>query len=572
MVLLFVFFVPPFQKPDEPTHFYKIVAMSQGQWFCRGGTSPKYVKIPKLLYDFPVQLQANALAFDSNLRFPLKLLFMPYPIHSPASKSQSVKDTCSLGVFGYIPMALVMTITNLFNNALFSFYVARLTATAIFLFALIYSFRLTPKEFRPLLLLTAALPLTIHQATSISYDSLQISLSFLIFACLTHILTNNRDHIINKVIVMQFAIFLLNLTRPGYYSLLLLWFIIPKSKLGLTTKNYLKLTFIIFVTIITALMFYSLYLKSVISTVPPNALISSPIQLTVLLHHPTSFLHAFVNTFSQARYLAQLIGVFGWVNLVPNQYLFYLFVAVMALVAAKVFRDTNLILPKPFQLFILFISIFGVVFVLSVIMFLNWTPIGYPEIDGLAGRYFITLFPFILLLIISSLKFLQAKKSLYILYYGIVLIICLMIFSAYKYRFYDTSIIHVAPSVDLIPNSSGSAATINVSKQPVKTSLLSQTATINGFIFYRTPTDRPINALFSYSIKNSACEQTLQQGFLNTISLNRSESYLESFTPLQIPDKKVCFIMETIKQNNGSDLNLLLNRLNQPVILLNPPD
>jgi uncharacterized membrane protein len=251
------FFIPPFQKPDEPLHFKRAYSVSLGQFVCQHTNkySRGYFTFPKSVDEFPKKMMSDAIIMKPEGKFPYRLYLGYYPV----LKDQTVDllYTCTLPFTGYIPAALGMLLFTPLNNLLVSFYAARLFLGIAFFVSIYVCFRILPKKYWYLLALSSILPVTVQQATAISYDSMAISTGYLFFALFMRMYEKKRSSIQHVVFLFSLLIIFL-FTKPGYYSIAFLlifpiW-LLPVSKL------LRILILILSVAVICLLTFYRLAL------------------------------------------------------------------------------------------------------------------------------------------------------------------------------------------------------------------------------------------------------------------------------------------------------------------------
>ena len=154
--LLFAFFNPPFQAPDEPEHLYKIYGMSQGSWSFKKLTQPIYENgeyigtVTKSGNIFPNGLiDASLVTYDLHFSpykktsfqetreiAKIKLqketqYFMNYgvPAYTPISYMPSVIFVWLLSLFNTTPFVILMVarLCSLFTYLIFGYYAIKIT-------------------------------------------------------------------------------------------------------------------------------------------------------------------------------------------------------------------------------------------------------------------------------------------------------------------------------------------------------------------------------------------------------------------------------------------------------------
>src|SRR3989344_7986882 len=78
LLSVFTFLVPPFQKPDEPVHFYRIITLFQGQLTCDYSSDRPHFRLPQSVYDFPKIMGVESISM-STIKFPVTSYKKAYP-------------------------------------------------------------------------------------------------------------------------------------------------------------------------------------------------------------------------------------------------------------------------------------------------------------------------------------------------------------------------------------------------------------------------------------------------------------------------------------------------------------
>src|SRR5438874_6835786 len=173
-LLLLTFFVPPFQKADEPAHFYRAVSITNLELACQKGSDGEYSYAMKRKYaDLPGVLHTDEVAYQTKVRFNRDWLKASFdsPVYN---ETAHVPNYCALPAVGYLPTALGVLAGKPLQNPLTSFYLGRLFGAIFFVLALVLSSRVVPARYRPIVYLYAALPTVLHQVSAVSYDVVQL--------------------------------------------------------------------------------------------------------------------------------------------------------------------------------------------------------------------------------------------------------------------------------------------------------------------------------------------------------------------------------------------------------------
>jgi Predicted membrane protein (DUF2142) len=248
-----VFLTPPFQVPDEPSHFYRafqvselrplsLVALNRG--FRLGTLLPKSLAALVDASDvagvrFQVQKKVDPARFLAMRHAPLNpndreyLPILPYP------------------PLGYLPQAVGIALGRLAGGSpLVLFYLARLCALAAWLALVVLAVRTTP-VLKWTYVLLALMPMTLYLAASTSTDSVVIGASFLLSAgLLSWAYDATKDRIGRADIAFVIGVAaVVALSKAFYLPMLLMFFLVPWRKFGSRTRYVLTFGVIVAVSL-----------------------------------------------------------------------------------------------------------------------------------------------------------------------------------------------------------------------------------------------------------------------------------------------------------------------------------
>lgn len=399
-LLIFAILVPPFQKPDEQAHFEKSLLISKGYLSCNKKIN-NTVPLEKKYVDF-IKTPYLDLMTHGKSKLPLQIFIKDLTNNNQTNKlvDFNINHLCSFPIISYLPQALTLKIASILKlNPILSFYLGRLMMSILGYFWFLYLYKKISDNYRLILLFTFALPMTLHQISSFSYDSMHIMLALTFFT----LIINKGKGVINlpagrqittptEYIKIFFILFLFLWSKKiGYETFFLFIFLIP---------------FKIKPIIISSLMFFPFYFWSKLagsydlqysltaSTINPlqqiNFLVLNPLNVLTILIKTTIERFPF--------YLQSLVGVFGWLEygLYPISYFIYglFFVYVIAKTRRILSLRKNKTILLSITLIISYIFIVLLAFVFN-------TPSGTFTAHGVQGRYFIPFLPFIILLIVQ---------------------------------------------------------------------------------------------------------------------------------------------------------------------------
>jgi len=383
-LLIFTFLVPPFQKPDEQTHFEQSLIISKGYLFCTkksNNTIPiekKYINFIKTPY---LDLLTHG---KSKLPRPIFLKDLFSNIQDNKKINFNIDHLCSFPIVSYLPQAFALTVTSISKlNPIMSLYSGRLFMSILGYFWFLYLYKKITNNYKLALLFTFALPMTLHQISSFSYDAVQIMLALTFF-----MLIINENIGVNAQLFTVLLLFLVS-KKIGYEGFFLFLFLIP---------------FEIKPMIILGLIFAPFYLLSKLSGTydlqyfASNQVFDPLHQLNFLFSNPINIFKVLVATTIHrfTFYLQSLIGIFGWLEygLDPLSYLlyglFFIYVIVETRHTLSLHKNKTILLSLTLIISYIFIILLGFVF---------YTVKGTLISGGIQGRYFIPFVPFIILLI-----------------------------------------------------------------------------------------------------------------------------------------------------------------------------
>jgi len=383
-LLIFTFLVPPFQKPDEQTHFEQSLIISKGFLSCQkksNNTIPiekKYISFIKTPY---LDLLTHG---ETKLPVSIFLKDLFSNIQDNKKINFNIDHLCSFPIVSYLPQAFALTVTSISKlNPIMSLYSGRLFMSILGYFWFLYLYKRIAKNFKLILLFTFALPMTLHQISSFSYDAVQIMLALTFF-----MLIINENIGVNAQLFTVLLLFLVS-KKIGYEGFFLFLFLIP---------------FEIKPMIILGLIFVPFYLLSKLSGTydlqyfASNQVFDPLHQLNFLFSNPINIFKVLVATTIHrfTFYLQSLIGIFGWLEygLDPLSYLlyglFFIYVIVETRHTLSLHKNKTILLSLTLIISYIFIILLGFVF---------YTVKGTLIPGGIQGRYFIPFVPFIILLI-----------------------------------------------------------------------------------------------------------------------------------------------------------------------------
>jgi uncharacterized membrane protein len=393
--------VPPFQAPDEQSHYLRAWSVSQGQLVANRDATVRVpadvASLPERIGSFVVDWSKN----DYSLSEAFRLLDEPIS----GGQVDAAGSAAAYGPLGYLPQASAMRLVAwLRGSPLLGFYAARLANLLAAILMTYFAIRIAPLG-KPLLTVIALFPMTIFLTASVSPDAMTIAGGLFLTSLLLKYSCMERLHKSQLMFLFVLTILLVNV-KPGYVALSLLLLLLRPRQFGS------KLRYALFVAGTWAAV---LAVALVIMKVAPNRqlmieaqlgagnLMDGSAQISYVIHHPMAFLRVLFNSLDgglvfSGKYEAlsflgkSTLGTLGWVTIwLPETALLAIVAAIMMLMAK---RESTTI--TSWQRWVLLSTFVAVTLTICLAMYTQATPLGALSIWGLSGRYFIPCLPALL--------------------------------------------------------------------------------------------------------------------------------------------------------------------------------
>ena len=220
---IFLYITPPFQTPDEPAHFYRSYQISELNFSSKPYEAPKSLqtitapgeRMKFKSWEKTSKAEILALAnvkLESGVRSQVEALSFTIP---------------------YLPQALGIAVSRIFTDSpIWFLYASRLFNLLAAIGLVFLAIKITPVQ-KWLFFLLGVMPMTVSQMASASYDASTISLSFLLFAFILRLAFSQQSTIPRKALFILFLLtLLLSFCKLPYFLILLVFLIIPVSKIG----------------------------------------------------------------------------------------------------------------------------------------------------------------------------------------------------------------------------------------------------------------------------------------------------------------------------------------------------
>jgi len=429
--IAFIILVPPFQIPDEYTHFtraYEVSELKTAHPHREKGVDYLGSMLPASIHATYKQTSLHRLIGLPDV--PQAKKFRPrqsiQALHIPLNKSEKsfydTGSTPSYFPFLYLPQAGVITVLKLLNTpVIVMLYATRLMGLVIWLALAVIALRIArPVQRKFALVGIMLLPMFVAQASA-STDPLINGLVVLYIALITSDFTQKSTPSLLKLTLLISMVFTMTMSKPVYAAFGLLLLLLPAKQKGfanLWRKGLIMaIPLILFLawSVVTTRSGGPYYMDSLaISNAAPSQ------QVHHLVPDVFNFVEPFTNTFLLGwgdNVFTSLIGEFGKLDTpLPLFFVILGYMSILLAVFAGVKEKEETLLSRNFyskKKTILIVTLVAFAYIVGVYlaMYVYSTPADAKIITGIQGRYLLPLLPLGVLLVAKNA--LTVKEKFY---------------------------------------------------------------------------------------------------------------------------------------------------------------
>lgn len=391
--LAFLFGTPPFQAPDETIHFYRAYAVSEGNLSARREGEELGAMLPASLLELGTGLKGD-LPFhpERKIRRERILRALQVPLEPKRRRFTDYRTSALFVPVSYLPQATGILVARwLGAPALVLLYAARLANLLAATFVTAFALRRLP-SYPWLLAMLALTPMALFLRASASPDGLSTAAAFLLAATVARLTWGEEEQgRWSDVAILIACSATLCLAKPVYVPLAALVLLIPSARLPGGRRG----TVLLLQGTATAVAF-TLALATagaVDVSIRPDAPIDPERQIEDALADPVRVGRILVSDYLYHghRYVAQIVGQLGWLDVnLPKPLLagYALGLGLLALVDTR--RTVRV---SPAQRVLLILVALATMALVSASQYASWTPYGADHVEGVQGRYFLSLAP-----------------------------------------------------------------------------------------------------------------------------------------------------------------------------------
>lgn len=325
--------------------------------------------------------------------------------------SHEYRETSASSFWEYFPGILGMTIGRFFNgSARFNILLAKVFFYVFYVFSCYSAIKIAPR-LKTVIAFTALLPMSIYQATGITYDSIVIAIVLLIIAFwlkAREVELSRREWLF--VFILSYII---GCCKGGFYTIILfLFFLIPTSLLN--GKKRLRCIVNLLVSciaiVVTSWKAYLPYIKgmlgiqtnsgiftegvgeAIVENIPGKDEIAYGIMFIV--REPLECAKIIINSFMEKAdyYIGSLVGYrMAWSDDLIPWFVILIFIVLLALgtiQADEMKRKNAQLKDRVICVILLMVEVLA----FHLLMLIE-TPVGNTVVNGVQGRYFIAWLP-----------------------------------------------------------------------------------------------------------------------------------------------------------------------------------
>ncbi|MDN7509523.1 DUF2142 domain-containing protein [Burkholderia multivorans] len=389
--LLLIVITPPFQTPDAVNHFYRATQVSAGHWMGERYPGTSGGAIDGGAIEFANLF--NPLIFHPGTKVDGRLLEQAASIRwSGVAQPAEFPNTAIYPPYAYLPQAVAIGIGRW----------ARLTVQRTYmlacLFGLIASTGLTFCAIRmgraaafPVFVV-ALLPMTSMIFASVSQETLVFPAIFLLIAYLERLAESSRPVDTRALVFIGVVLVLSISARPPYAGLLLLLFR-PALRFhdhGFGLFRRIAACIAIGVVAMAASWVFG---SAAWAPVPPPRSVGG--QLAYLVGNPVDIVRIAGATMREhlSFYWQSFVGILGWLNVHLGRGYYVATGWMLGLAAAGAAITPSGAIRSASDRSLLLVAVLACAGMIFGSLYLTWTPLRAPIVEGVQGRYFVPLAP-----------------------------------------------------------------------------------------------------------------------------------------------------------------------------------
>jgi uncharacterized membrane protein len=411
--LLYNFFTPPLQAPDELSHLYRTYQVSEGIFVAQKSNNRVGGTIPFSVTDFALPVRLVSTSEHKLNQYDYNML-LRQEVRPEVRTFRDFPNTAQYTPLSYAPQAITFFILrNLGTPVIIQYYGARAAAFFCWFLFVFAAIRIIP-ICKWLFVLLAMLPMNVYLSNSLSADTMTNGLAFLLIAYVLRLAFSAVALTWKQCGMLAVLCFCLALAKVVYIPLILILFAIPANRFSTTINKYIFITVVFSACTICVLWWSTVVMTNYLPDYAYNPVHRNDAtvgfhadfhrQKKYLLDHPVQFVKVMFNTifYSPQPYLKSYIGFFGaFQDLVMPDFVYW--ISWGGILFISFFSGNSEFTMRNRLIFVLAALTAFACVLLS--QYLTWDQVGSGIVGLMQGRYLIPIIPLLLAAIIGVNKF-----------------------------------------------------------------------------------------------------------------------------------------------------------------------
>lgn len=415
--------IPPFQSPDEDSHFKKAYVIAHGKFYPTSQNGVVGFYMPEDMIGFISEKLSYAGNRDKKYLYSEMILDdrLPKDYTKQVFHNFSTAEVTPIAhiapAIGIVFSKIVEGIIGLEKfSAVNMLYFARFFSLILYIVIIAFSIKITP-ILKKTFCLIALMPMSLALASAVSYDSVIMATVMFAIALIFKLIFDDNVKKVNYKYIIAFGIigFILLSIKTVYITALFPLIFVPKEKYDNSIKKAVK-----YVAMIGGIVLGIYVLNKIPSfflqrSVEINTAVAE--QKDIVINYPIYYLKIFFNTLYVSRnfFYTGIFGMFG----LTDTYVITAYTAIYSLTFLLVGISDVSLLEKKFDWKYKLVTFVGVsfsIFAMFLAMYLYWTSIvggfgvGSTIITGVQGRYFLPLM--LMIFVLFSNKILAKNEKI----------------------------------------------------------------------------------------------------------------------------------------------------------------
>lgn len=387
-VIGFVFITPPFQGPDEETHYVRV------QYIAHGYVIPIEVTNTNASLPKSIDTIIKTTFFDNDIRGKTadkyELNRTSDALKSPLNNGRTYQPVMvAYSPIPYLPAAIGVFVANLFNtNPLISLYIARLLLGITSVIIIFFAIRLIPHK-KYLLVAVGLIPMLLFQQSMVTADSVSYSILVLFIAYVLY-LRQVKTIARNQWLILGAIAVGIVLVKPLIFLFLPLILLVAKRD---NLKWIGGITAVCAIALFSWFMITNPKIDPTITPHLPNGA-NNKQQLNTLISHPTRILRVGWNSYMTPYGDEQTRGVIGVFGAADTYYPLWMtggYVVILGLLClTNMETKQSKRIEKKWKLLAIVLCA-GYFTAINLAIYMGYTPVNFDIVYGVQGRYFLPI-------------------------------------------------------------------------------------------------------------------------------------------------------------------------------------